>query len=182
MAPGQLIFISGGVRSGKSAYAESLAGKALGERKLYIASGIANDPEMAERITRHRQDRARDGWWTIEQPQQLPEVLPLIQRKDVVLWDCVTTWLANELYESFGQGELCAEQAGCMDQKWSELQKTIDAIRNEAACFVIVSNEVLDEPLVDPVYQAWLGKIHQWLAACANQAVEMENGVAIRRK
>ncbi|MBT2583028.1 bifunctional adenosylcobinamide kinase/adenosylcobinamide-phosphate guanylyltransferase [Planococcus sp. ISL-109] len=178
----ELIFISGGVRSGKSAYAESLARKAPGERRLYIASGVANDSEMAERITRHRQDRAKDGWWTIEQPQQLSAVLPLIQPDDVVLWDCVTTWLANELYEGFEQGELCVEQPGCMDQKWKELQKTIDAIRKQATRFVIVSNEILDEPLAAPQYQEWLGKIHQWLTRHADQAIEMENGVAIRRK
>lgn len=178
----ELIFISGGVRSGKSAYAESLARKAPGERKLYIASGVANDAEMAERIARHREDRAKDGWWTLEQPQQLAAVLPLIQSNDVVLWDCVTTWLANELYEGFEQGQLCVDEPGCMDQKWQELQKTIGAIQHKAACFVIVSNEVLDEPLAAPDYQQWLGMIHQWLTQHADRVIEMENGIAIRRK
>ena len=178
----KLIFISGGVRSGKSAYAESLARKAPGERKLYIASGVARDPEMAERIARHREDRANDGWWTLEQPHQFSAVLPLIQANDVVLWDCVTTWLANELYGNFGQEELCADQPGCMDQKWHELQKAIAAIQTKAACFIIVSNEVLDEPLVAPEYQQWLGNIHQWLTRHAAQAIEMENGIAIQRK
>ncbi|WP_211655043.1 bifunctional adenosylcobinamide kinase/adenosylcobinamide-phosphate guanylyltransferase [Planococcus alpniumensis] len=182
MVPGQLIFISGGVRSGKSAYAETLVRQAKGERNVYIASGIARDPEMAERITRHRKDRAQDGWWTIEQPQQLSGVLPLIQQNDAVLWDCVTTWLANELYEGFEQGSSCADTPGCMEQKWHELKHTIDSIRAKAAYFAIVSNELLDEPLVDQSYQQWLGKIHQWLASRADYAIEMENGLAIRRK
>ncbi|MGM0896866.1 MAG: bifunctional adenosylcobinamide kinase/adenosylcobinamide-phosphate guanylyltransferase [Bacillota bacterium] len=182
MAPGQLVFVSGGVRSGKSAYAESLVRQASGERRIYIASGVANDLEMAERIARHRKDRAKDGWWTIEQPQQFSEVLPLIQVNDAVLWDCVTTWLANELYEGFEQGSLCADTPGCMEQKWQELKKTIRVLHKKAAYFAVVSNEVLDEPLVDPVYQEWLGKIHQWLASRADEAIEMENGLAIRRK
>lgn len=182
MVPGQLMFISGGVRSGKSAYAETLVRGAQGERNVYIASGVARDQEMAERIARHRQDRAQDGWWTIEQPQQLSETLPLIRQNDAVLWDCVTTWLANELYEGFEQGSLCADTPGCMERKWQELKNTIESIRAKAVCFAIVSNELLDEPLVDLVYQEWLGKIHQWLASRADEAIEMENGLAIRRK
>lgn len=178
----EMIFISGGVRSGKSADAESRILASGAARKLYIASGVASDSEMAGRITRHRQDRANDGWCTIEQPMCLSEVLPHIRAKDAVLWDCVTTWLANELYEGFERGELCADQPDCMEQKWRELQKTIGDIREQAVCFVIVSNEVLDEPLLAPVYQEWLGKIHQWLVHQADQAIEMENGIAIRRK
>lgn len=182
MASGQLVFISGGVRSGKSAYAETLVRQAKGARNVYIASGIARDTEMAERIARHRKDRAQDGWWTIEQPQQLSEALPLIRQNDAVLWDCITTWLANELYEGFEQGSLCADTTGCMELKWQELQNTIDSILAKTVYFAIVSNEVLDEPLVDQAYQEWLGKIHQWLASRADHAIEMENGLAIRRK
>lgn len=178
----QLTFISGGVRSGKSAYAEMLVREAHSERRVYIASGVAHDREMAVRIARHRKDRAQDGWWTIEKPQQLSEALPLIRQNDAVLWDCVTTWLANELYEGFEHGSLCADTPGCMEKKWRELKKTIDSIRAKAVYFAIVSNEILDEPLMDLVYQEWLGKIHQWLASCADEAIEMENGLAIRRK
>ena len=182
MVPGQLIFISGGVRSGKSTYAESLVQQANGNRNVYIASGLAHDQEMAERIGRHRKDRAQDGWCTIEQPRQLSEALPFIRENDAVLWDCVTTWLANELYEGFEQGNLCANKPGCMEQKWRDLKNTIDSMREKALYTVIVSNELLDEPLVDRTYQQWLGTIHQWLASRADQAIEMENGLAIRRK
>ncbi|QMT16934.1 bifunctional adenosylcobinamide kinase/adenosylcobinamide-phosphate guanylyltransferase [Planococcus maritimus] len=182
MVPGQLIFVSGGVRSGKSTYAESLVRQANAKRNVYIASGVARDQEMAERIGRHQQDRAQDGWWTIEQPRQLSEALPLIHENDAILWDCVTTWLANELYEEFEEGSLCADTPGCMEQKWQELKNTIDALREQALTIVIVSNELLDEPLVDPAYQQWLGTIHQWLASRADQAFEMDNGLAIRRK
>ena len=50
MVRGQLTFISGGVRSGKSAYAEKLLvvneARENRGRLVYIASGIATDPEM----------------------------------------------------------------------------------------------------------------------------------------
>lgn len=182
MAEGALIFIAGGVRSGKSAYAEAVVRDIPAARKVYIASGVAHDAEMAERIARHRQDRAQDGWWTIEQPQRLAEAEALILPGDAVLWDCVTTWLANELYEEQETGIFCAEQAGCMERKWSDLQQTIVGMRQKAACIVAVSNEVLDEPAISPAYQQWLGQIHQWLVEQADSAIEMENGLAIKRK
>src|SRR4051812_43140725 len=98
---GKLTFISGGVRSGKSSYAERLlvVGAAAAKGRLvYIASGRAVDEEMKWRIDRHKLDRAEEAWLTIEQPVDLEKVLPFIQQNDFVLWDCLTTWLANELY------------------------------------------------------------------------------------
>ena len=182
MAAGQLIFVSGGVRSGKSAWAEQLIHETNANRKLYLASGQAYDAEMEDRIRRHRQDRKEHGWTTIEQPLQLERVIPEIDAGDTVLWDCVTTWLANELYEGWQQGVPCVDRIGCMEQKWSDLQGTIRRIQNRSELLVIVSNEVLDDFIRDRAYQQWLGRIHVWLVACSDEAYEVENGVAYRRK
>lgn len=182
MANGQLIFVSGGVRSGKSAWAESLIRQTASERKIYLASGQAHDPEMKQRIGRHREDRKEHGWVTIEQPLKLEKVLPEVKKGDAVLWDCVTTWLANELYEGWEQGDICADRPGCMEQKWEILKKAIVEMQSRAEILVIVSNEVLDDFIRDRTYQRWLGRIHIWLAAQADLAFEMENGLAQRRK
>src|SRR5699024_824012 len=66
MAGSELIFISGGVRSGKSAYAEKLIREHGSSERLYLASGQKGDAEMDERIHKHRRDRQFDGWTTIE--------------------------------------------------------------------------------------------------------------------
>ncbi|MGK7376519.1 bifunctional adenosylcobinamide kinase/adenosylcobinamide-phosphate guanylyltransferase [Planococcus sp. 1R117A] len=182
MAAGQLIFVSGGVRSGKSAWAEKFIHKTDAKNKIYLASGQAYDAEMEERIQRHRQDRKDQGWKTIEQPLDLEKVIPEISAGDAVLWDCVTTWLANELYEGWEQEDPCIDKEGCMEQKWMHLQETIRKIRNQAELFVIVSNEVLDDFVRDAAYQQWLGQIHLWLVAQSDKAYEVENGVAYRRK
>ena len=182
MAAGQLIFVSGGVRSGKSAWAEKLVHEISAEKKIYLASGQAHDLEMEERIRRHRQDRKDQGWTTIEQPLHLEEVIPKIGPGDAVLWDCVTTWLANELYEGWEQGKPCAETPDCMEQKWTDFKKTIGQIQSRAELFVIVSNEVLDDFIRDKAYQQWLGKIHLWLAAQSDRAYEVESGITYRRK
>lgn len=182
MARAKLIFISGGVRSGKSSYAESVVQDSCAGRKVYIASGRASDVEMHERIERHREDRKRDGWHTIEQPVQMESVLPHIRKGDAVLWDCVTTWLANELYEGWERNEMCSEIQGCMEQKWIHLQGTLLELLEQAEFVAVVSNEVLDDFVRDDLYMSWLGRIHLWLVKEADGAYEMENGMAFRRK
>ncbi|MDF2841088.1 MAG: cobinamide kinase, partial [Clostridia bacterium] len=53
---GKLILITGGARSGKSTYAEKLAGD-ISNRVLYLATAVAFDEEMQDRIEKHKQTR-----------------------------------------------------------------------------------------------------------------------------
>lgn len=170
MVQGKLVFITGGVRSGKSSFAEQYLMNEQAQRNVYIASGVAVDGEMTERIKRHQQDRESYSvdWMTIEQPRHLEQVIPQVKQGDGILWDCVTTWLANELYVS--EMELVEER----------LFQTIDALLEKAQVVVIVSNEVLDETLskydATLLYQEWIGRIHQQLVSKSDHAFEMEYG------
>lgn len=175
MVQGKLTFISGGARSGKSTYAEKILVQEAEQtrgRLVYIASGSKTDSEMVERIEKHRLDRLEFNWITIEQPVNVEEILPQIRRGDLVLWDCVTTWLANELYFA----------AESMEQTEVQLYKTIEEVRAKASHFVVVSNEVLDEPpsLYSEVqtYRETLGRIHTELVKISTAAIEMDYGIA----
>ena len=80
MVRGKLTFISGGVRSGKSSYAEKLLvneAQKNAARLVYIASGVATDSEMQARIERHKSDRSTHSWTTFEQPVELEEGIAL---------------------------------------------------------------------------------------------------------
>lgn len=185
MVRGQLTFISGGVRSGKSAYAERLLVNEAHEnegRLVYIATGTQTDAEMAARIDKHQLERSELNWTTFEQPVRLEEVLPFIGQGDLVLWDCVTTWLANELYDGIESGTPCIEQSGCMAAKETRLYAIIDAVLAKGNHLVIVSNEVLNELASSyeevRIYSKWLGRIHQNLVRQADTAIEMEYGFA----
>ncbi|MDI2587790.1 bifunctional adenosylcobinamide kinase/adenosylcobinamide-phosphate guanylyltransferase [Psychrobacillus sp. NEAU-3TGS] len=171
MVRGKLVFITGGVRSGKSSFAEKLVMNEQAKRNVYIASGIAVDEEMKARITRHQDDRLNYPveWVTIEQPRHLERILPQIEEGDAILWDCVTTWLANELYE------------GQMEEVEKRLFTTMEKLLEIVQVLVIVSNEVLDEPVskyeYTALYQEWIGRLHQKLVAKADHAFEMEYGI-----
>ena len=65
--------ILGGVRSGKSAFAEGLATD-LGLHTVYLATGQVMDEEMEERIQSHRRRRPVE-WDTLEESLNLPECL-----------------------------------------------------------------------------------------------------------
>ncbi len=96
--------ILGGQKSGKSRRAEALAQHWLAQdperRAVLIATALAGDDEMRQRIARHQQDRrARmPGLQTIEEPWQLAHAInQQSQPHTLVLVDCLTLWLTNGL-------------------------------------------------------------------------------------
>ena len=188
MVRGDITFVSGGVRSGKTAHAEGLLEGSDCSRLVYVATGLPADPEMEERISRHRQDRGRSrrNWVTIERPIDLPGVLTMIREGDGVLVDCITTWLANAMYEGFETGPSCHEQPGCMEEKIGEMLNAVVRLAETASAVVIVSNEVLDEPSSGyeetRKYAETLGRIHRQLVKISDRAIEMDAGIPHRWK
>ncbi len=89
--------VTGGARSGKSAYAEKLV-LSSGRRPIYIATGQAFDGEMEERIAQHKVQRG-DLWDTVEEPLELVRVLKEQAGSDrAILVDCLTLWLSNLMH------------------------------------------------------------------------------------
>ncbi|MFJ7737337.1 bifunctional adenosylcobinamide kinase/adenosylcobinamide-phosphate guanylyltransferase [Lysinibacillus sp. NPDC097287] len=189
-----LIFITGGVRSGKSHFAEQAAvaqyqNEPLREKRLvYVASGVATDKEMEKRIIRHREDRLAQGvtWNTIEAPYDVSIAFSQLVAGDVVLWDCVTTWLTNAFYEGFDTGTPCVEKPGCLEEKLSLMQESIVTLLGKKVTLFVVSNELFDEPPYTSeeveLYRQMLGKLHQWFVFVANDAYEMNYGIVKKWK
>ena len=72
----RLTLVLGGIRAGKSRYAQELAGES--GRVLFVATAEAGDEEMAARIAAHRAERPTD-WATLEEPVDLVTALaPLV--------------------------------------------------------------------------------------------------------
>jgi adenosylcobinamide kinase/adenosylcobinamide-phosphate guanylyltransferase len=101
------ILVTGGARSGKSRFAERLAG-ASHLQKVYVATSAAHDGEMAERIAVHR-DRRGEDWRTVEEELDLESVLRRECHPDrAVLVDCLTLWLSNLMH---AERDVAAETA-----------------------------------------------------------------------
>ena len=172
-----MIFITGGVRSGKSAFAEKYA-RQLGENKLlyYVATGVSFDDEMKKRIVRHQQDRQNQNanWDTVEMQVQIPLTIQQLSKEAVVLFECVTTWLSNVLFNYEAEGKNSEYINNCIES----LQKQLLAWHQQGATIIVVSNEVLDElpSHYDEVnlYRKLLGELHQWIVQHSDEAYEVQ--------
>ncbi|SDJ77892.1 adenosylcobinamide kinase /adenosylcobinamide-phosphate guanylyltransferase [Ferrimonas sediminum] len=96
--------ISGGARSGKSRLAQQRAlqwQQASGGEVVVIATARVDD-SMAERIAHHQRHRPA-VWSLIEAQRDLAAVLEATSKPDtLILVDCLTLWLANELFADDG--------------------------------------------------------------------------------
>lgn len=101
---GELTFITGPSRSGKSRRAVEEA-KAWGNDVVFVATyaGNGQDPEMTERVRRHRAERP--GWRTLEAPLEHPlevsaSLAKLLPHPTGVIVDCLTLWAGARLGRS----------------------------------------------------------------------------------
>ena len=172
-----MIFLSGGVRSGKSSVAEKLAMRCRqrGGRLLYIACGSRTDREMDERIGHHQQRRAASGhsWTTIEKSVDVAAIG--VEDSDTLLIDCVTTLLAGEYFRK-------DKPAFKADER---IIKDILMLAKQAHAVVAVSNELSFEvpaSELTEVYMKKLGLIHQRLVQESDAAILVEHGIPIVKK
>ncbi len=94
--------ILGGQKSGKSRLGEERARAWLAQsqqhRAVLIATGLAHDEEMRERIARHQADRLirLPALQCVEEPRHVGERLREISDvQTLVIVDCQTMWLTN---------------------------------------------------------------------------------------
>jgi adenosylcobinamide kinase/adenosylcobinamide-phosphate guanylyltransferase len=168
---GKLVFVTGGARSGKSHFAETLARRHPG-RVCYIATAVIADEEMARRVTVHRQRRPAH-WSTLECPVGL--AIGLTQaalNHDLLLVDCLTLYLAQFLPADLPQDtELTSDVEEKIHQQVDEeMTLILTAVRRIAADVIIVSNEV-GSGLVPP-YPT--GRLFRDIIGYANQVLARE--------
>ncbi|MBK9237647.1 MAG: bifunctional adenosylcobinamide kinase/adenosylcobinamide-phosphate guanylyltransferase [Rhodoferax sp.] len=136
--------ILGGQRSGKSRRAESVAQSWLGASKthnaLLIATAQPGDAEMRQRIERHQADRARrlPRLHSVEEPLALAQAIAAYSApQTLVLVDCLTLWLTNQLMPA--EGLAAATDAPAPEVALAAL---LQALRKTSGPVVLVSNEI----------------------------------------
>jgi adenosylcobinamide kinase / adenosylcobinamide-phosphate guanylyltransferase len=169
----EIILITGGARSGKSAYAEGRAAL-LGSRRLYVATAEAGDDEMAQRIAAH-QKRRGDAWTTVEEPVQLAETLIEWRgRADCALVDCLTLWLSNLLLR--GTPDRVEDNVAALAQTLPRLDFSVVLVTNEVGAGIVPDNPLARQ------FRDLAGRVNQRIAALATEVVLMVAGLPMIMK
>jgi adenosyl cobinamide kinase/adenosyl cobinamide phosphate guanylyltransferase len=135
-----LSVLLGGARSGKSALAVRGA-RAYAGPVCFLATAEAGDPEMAQRIARHRDERPAD-WQTLEEPCALGDALARAPEEALVIIDCLTLWVSNQLARGLAEGEIEA-QARAAAQHAAEREAPVIAVSNEVGLGIVPGEPVV---------------------------------------
>ena len=173
----RLTLVLGGVRAGKSRYAQDLAGDS--DRVLFVATAEAGDSEMAARIEAHRAERPR-GWATLEEPVDLVTALaPRLPDFDIVLIDCLTLWVSNLLLQDPDHGATPAHIQ-------TQARRLIDLYERGDASWIVVSNEVglgvIPATRLGRDFADALGRVNQQFAAAADDVFVVFAGLPVNLK
>src|SRR5580698_11069131 len=162
--------VLGGVRSGKSHYAQQLGEQAA--RVVFVATAQAGDDEMRLKVERHQSSRP-PHWQTVEEPLQLAETITRYGPDcDLMIIDCLT-FFASNLLDAQGDEQIAIEGL-------------CTVLKSPPCSIVLVSNEVGSG--VVPAYPSGrrfrdlLGEMNQSVARVASNVVLLVAGLPLLLK
>lgn len=162
---GVITLLIGGARSGKSALAVEIARRHDGD-VVFVATAEPFDDDMAARIAQHRLDRPE--WPTVEAPRELAVAVAAADVDALLIIDCVTVWVGNELHHG-----------APMDPA-----PLVAALTSRRGPSVVVTNEVglgvHPETELGRRYRDELGRVNQALADASTTTLLMVAGRALR--
>ena len=164
-------FVLGGVRSGKSRFAQRIASGSV--RVIFIATAKPSDPEMQLRIERHRKSRPA-AWRTLEVPVDLDAAIAGLQDlNQLALVDCLTVYLANVMSKAQGKESVIKDHT----------ERLCSALKETRASVILVSNEVGSgvhaTTATGRFYCDLLGELNQRVAALADNVILMVAGIPV---
>lgn len=168
---GKVILVTGGAKSGKSAWAEARV-RELGGAPIYIATAQAFDDEMRVRISNHLQRRG-DGWRTIEEPRALARVLEETDGAGPRLVDCLTLWLTNEMLAEDGDWPVALER---LTAALERAQSDVVLVTNEVGSGIVPDNALARR------FQDAAGVVNQAIGALADEVVLVVAGQPLQIK
>ena len=176
----QLTLVLGGVRSGKSRFAEELALRA--PPVTYLATAQPCDAEMSQRVAVHRQRRSQyqPPWQAVEEPWHVVEAVRTHGASGCVLLECLALWINNLLLGLAGRSGLSDPE---ILAAVSALAETARAVTGRV---LVVSSEVgfgiMPVNALARRFGDLLGEANQCLAAAAAEVHVCWAGIPVRIK
>ncbi|WP_027416954.1 bifunctional adenosylcobinamide kinase/adenosylcobinamide-phosphate guanylyltransferase [Aneurinibacillus terranovensis] len=170
-----LILVTGGVRSGKSAFAERIA-RETSDSVLYVATGVCTDSEMEQRIEYH-QKRRPVSWGLLESSDSLGSA-EVYDGFDVILIDCLSTWISNALLTV---PEDSIRDSGVTKRILNDTADWISLIQTFAGTVILVSTEAglggVAMSRLGRWFQDVLGEANQQIARAADEVYAVISGI-----
>jgi adenosylcobinamide kinase/adenosylcobinamide-phosphate guanylyltransferase len=177
---GQIVLVTGGGRSGKSAYAQKMAESLPGSR-AFIATCPAIDDEIRERIRKHQDARRERGWKTIEELLDIQSAICNTHDFAILVVDCLTLWINNLHYEAEKSGNKISESEISL-----ECRKLVAACGKHPGTIIFVTNEVgmgiIPENALSRLYRDLVGRCNQIIAEASDRVVLLISGQPIEIK
>lgn len=183
-----ITLVTGGARSGKSSFGESLLSD-KGLQILYIATALIYDIEMEDRVKKHRGQRP-DSWHTIEEYKGFKSILPFWKNKvDGVLLDCVTLMVTQLMLDQCPQPweKMTISEVEEIEQHiQEEMDELLNTLKEMEIPVVIITNEVglgiVPGDKMSRDFRDIAGRINQRIAAKADAVHLVIAGIPMRIK
>ena len=186
---GKLILVTGGARSGKSAFAEDMCQK-LGQEIGYIATAAALDEGMVDRIKKH-QKRRPSSWKTFEKQEYIHEVFLQESAKNiqVFLLDCLTVWTSNVMlkdhtidWDTLPRDQVNQIEADVLGQ----IEALLQLVKKHNLNLIVVTNEVglgiVPENRLARIFRDIAGKANEVVASSADEVHFVVSGIPMQIK
>lgn len=154
----------------------------MGEAVLFVATAVAGDEEMRQRIEEHQRKRSA-AWRTLEVTTQVSrQILEKIGGAQVVIVDCITLLVNNIFSQYSDQGEQI-DVPLIKKRLIAEIGELIECIKRVDASFIIVTNEVglglVPANRLGRLYRDSLARANQMLAQAADEVYLMVAGLPV---
>ncbi len=183
----KLILVTGGARSGKSNFAEQLC-RNQNNKTAYIATSIAFDDGMKDRIQKHREHRPSE-WTTYETYKELDKVIIDINiNHSTVILDCITLMVNNLMFEKeIDYDTINNQEIDKLEQSIKEeIDKFIVSIKATDLYVVVVTNEIGLAPVagnrLTRIYTDIIGRMNQFIASNSDEVYFVVSGIPMKIK
>ena len=162
----KILFI-GGIKSGKSRYAEAFALQQTKKKPYYLATTEFFDDEMKKRIKRHKKQRKK-RFRTLEEPLKIHKAIKKCD--DVILIEDISMWINNMLY--YGKDKKIKK----------ELKKVFRCKQDIVFVMTNVGESVISDNALSRKFCDFNGIVSQMIAKECDMVFNVVAGIAQRIK